>query len=160
MPYVADEHEGRGERPGCVLCDLHTQVDDELALVLYRGRRAYIVMNLYPYNNGHVMAVPYDHVGSLQDLPPETQGEMMALITRAQGAIDSTMTPQGYNVGMNQGAAAGAGIVDHLHMHLVPRWVGDTNFMPALGDTRVIPQHIEETYAMLLRALSSAGDDG
>lgn len=159
MSYVKNEHAGRYEEDACVLCDLPAMGDDEAALILYRGRRSYLVLNLFPYNNGHLMAVPYDHLDSLGAVPGETRAEMMELVTRAQSVLEETMKPQGYNVGINQGAAAGAGIADHLHMHLLPRWTGDTNFMPALGDTRVIPQHIEETYALLRQGFSRRDHD-
>jgi ATP adenylyltransferase len=149
MAYVGAEHAGEYEEPSCVFCDLPRRDDDERSLILRRGRRAFVIMNLYPYNNGHLMMVPYEHVDSLRDLPVETLAEMMELAQLAQSVLEETMRPQGFNLGINQGRAAGAGIADHVHMHIVPRWVGDTNFMPALADTRVMPQHVDETYALL-----------
>jgi ATP adenylyltransferase len=149
MTYVGAEVRGEHDGTGCVFCDLPASGDDARAYILARGLRAFLIMNLFPYNNGHLMAVPYAHVPSLRALDVDTLGEMMALVQRAQGVIAEAMRPQGFNVGVNEGRAAGAGIADHVHMHLVPRWVGDTNFMPALSDTRVMPQHLDETYALL-----------
>ena len=147
MSYVSTPPD---ERPaGCVFCDLPGQDDDTATYILRRGRLAFVIMNLYPYNNGHLMVVPYVHVDSLATLDGETLTEMMGLAQRSQAVLTETMRPQGFNLGVNQGRAAGAGIADHVHMHLLPRWVGDTNFMPALGDVRVMPQHLDETYQLL-----------
>lgn len=150
MAYIAAGKEPGPEPPACVFCDLPAQADDARSYILYRGDRAYVIMNLYPYNNGHLMTVPYAHVDSLTALDAATLTEMMQLTQRAQAVLQDAMRPQGFNLGMNQGRAAGAGIADHVHMHIVPRWVGDTNFMPVLGDTRVMPQHLDETYRLLL----------
>ncbi|MGD9696959.1 MAG: HIT domain-containing protein [Thermoleophilia bacterium] len=149
MAYVSAEKEHGFEGPRCVFCNLPLQDDDARTYILYRGARAFVIMNLYPYNNGHLMVVPYAHVDSLLALDDETVGEMTGLLRRSQAVLEERMAPQGFNVGINQGRAAGAGIADHLHIHLLPRWVGDTNFMPTLGDTRVMPQHLDETYALL-----------
>ncbi len=145
MSYVTGERDD----PGCVFCAAATTDDEHGMLVLARGAHAYVIMNRYPYNNGHIMVVPNDHVPRLTDLDVATTAELMDLARRAQDVIQQAMRPQGFNLGMNQGSAAGAGIEEHLHLHLVPRWVGDTNFMPAIGDTRVIPQHLDDTYALL-----------
>jgi ATP adenylyltransferase len=150
MAYVAQEKDHGYDGVACVFCELPTQADDASTYILYRGRRAFVIMNLYPYNNGHLMMVPYAHVDSLAALDEETVTELMALARRSQAVLEERMRPQGYNLGVNQGRAAGAGIADHVHMHLVPRWVGDTNFMPVLGDVRVMPQHLDETFALLL----------
>jgi ATP adenylyltransferase len=149
MTYVSADHEGAYEQPECVFCDLPARADDERTYILYRGARAFVIMNLYPYNNGHLMMVPYAHVDSLAALDEPTLTELMTLAQLSQSVLEDRMRPQGFNLGVNQGRAAGAGIADHVHMHLVPRWVGDTNFMPALGDVRVMPQHLDETYALL-----------
>ena len=147
MKYVSSPH---GERPeGCVFCDLPAQGDDTATYILRRGRSAYVIMNLYPYNNGHLMVVPYAHESALPALDAAVVHEMMELTRVSQLVVQDAMRPQGFNLGMNQGRAAGAGIEEHLHMHIVPRWIGDTNFMPAVGDTRVMPQHLDETYALL-----------
>jgi len=149
MSYITAEKEHGFEGPECVFCDLPARDDDARTYILYRGERAFVIMNLYPYNNGHLMMVPYAHVDSLAELDEPTVTELMTLAQRSQAVLGERMRPQGFNLGVNQGRAAGAGIADHVHMHLVPRWVGDTNFMPALGDVRVMPQHLDETYALL-----------
>jgi len=149
MAYINAEHDAAPSPDACVFCDLPAREDDELTYILYRGPRAFVIMNLYPYNNGHLMMVPYAHVNSLAALDEATMSELMGLAQRSQAVLSDRMRPQGFNLGINQGRAGGAGIADHIHMHLVPRWVGDTNFMPALGDVRVMPQHLDETYALL-----------
>lgn len=146
MSYVAGE---RPDRPECVFCAALASGDDEASLVLHRGRHAYVIMNRYPYNNGHIMVVPHAHVPRLTDLDAATAQEILDLTAQTQRIIQAAMGPHGFNLGMNQGSAAGAGIEEHLHMHLVPRWTGDTNFMPAIGETRVIPQDLHVTYALL-----------
>ena len=138
MAYINAEHDS-APPPGCVFCDLPARRDDERTYILYRGARAFVIMNLYPYA----------HVDSLAALDEPTMTELMGLAQRSQAILADRMRPQGFNIGINQGRAGGAGIADHIHMHLVPRWVGDTNFMPALGDVRVMPQHLDETYALL-----------
>jgi len=150
MAYVSAEKEHGFEGAGCVFCDLPALRDDARTYILYRGARAFVIMNLYPYNNGHLMVVPYVHVDALGALDEPTLTEMMTLAQRTQAVVGERMRPQGFNIGINQGRAAGAGIADHVHMHVLPRWVGDTNFMPALGDVRVMPQHLDETYQLLL----------
>jgi ATP adenylyltransferase len=155
MAYVSAEHRDGFEGPECVFCDLPAQDDDARTYILHRGELAYVVMNLYPYNNGHLMIVPYAHTDTLAGLDETTLAEMMTLSQRSQAVLEERMRPQGFNMGINQGRAAGAGIADHLHMHLLPRWVGDTNFMPALGDVRVMPQHLDETYALLVAGFSA-----
>ncbi len=149
MAYITAEHDHGYEGPACVFCDLPARRDDRGSLILHRGDRCYVIMNAYPYNNGHLMVVPYAHLDSLLLLDDPTLQEMTLLARRAQAVLADAMRPQGFNVGMNQGRAAGAGIADHVHLHILPRWVGDTNFMPALGDTRVMPQHLDDTYALL-----------
>ncbi len=124
---------------GCIFCN----VDDELVLI--RGRACYAILNLYPYNNGHLMIVPKRHVGSLAAATGEELSELMRLTRHAEMALTDAYQPQGINVGMNLGRPAGAGIVDHLHVHLVPRWTGDTNFMSVVGNVRVLPEELGET---------------
>ena len=124
---------------GCIFCD----VGDDLVLV--RGRACYAILNLYPYNNGHLMIVPIRHVGSLRAATDEELQELMRLTRHAEIALTEAYQPQGINVGMNLGRSAGAGIVDHLHVHLVPRWTGDTNFMSVVGNVRVLPEELGET---------------
>lgn len=149
MAYVSAEHDHEFEGTGCVFCDLPAQGDDARALILARGQHCFVIMNAYPYASGHLMVVPYSHLDRLTDMPQDAVAEMMELARTAQVVLSEAMHPHGFNLGMNQGSAAGAGIADHLHLHLVPRWSGDTNFMPVTGDVRVMPQSLEETYAML-----------
>jgi ATP adenylyltransferase len=136
-------------KPGCVLCEKPREERDRENLVLFRGPRAYVLMNLYPYNPGHVMIAPYRHVANLGDLDAATRAELMELAERAIDVIRRTMAPHGFNLGMNLGRVAGAGIADHLHLHVVPRWEGDTNFMPVVGATKVLPETLEATYDRL-----------
>lgn len=148
--YVGREHAGEYEKPEvCPFCRLPASGDDRTALILHRGRHAFVIMNLYPYNNGHLMVVPFAHVDDLRALEAPALAEFTGLIQRCEDALDDAMGPEGFNVGINQGRAAGAGIAEHLHAHVIPRWIGDTNFMPAVNDTRVIPQHLTETYDLL-----------
>ena len=146
----------RGERPeGCIFCHLPT-VDDGLDnLVLYRGETCYIVPNLCPYINGHSMVIPYQHSASLTELPPETLTEMMQLASVTAEAARACLKAEGFNIGINMGKAAGAGIGEHLHMHIVPRWSGDNNFLSVTAGVRVISQGLEETYALLREAINS-----
>ena len=122
---------------------------DGTNFVLHRGEHAFIVLNLYPYITGHLMIVPYLHTSEFDSVAKEISDEMMDLAKRAQTALRAVYTPSGFNMGMNLGSAAGAGIADHLHIHLLPRWSGDTNFMTTVGESRVIPEALEETYAKL-----------
>ena len=128
----------------CYLRD-HAE-DDEQNYVLHRGSHNFVVLNLYPYISGHLMVVPFDHVAELDGASKDTTDEMMDLAKRAQTALRSAYSPEGYNLGMNLGKAAGAGIADHLHIHVMPRWAGDTNFMSSVGETRVLPEDLATTY--------------
>jgi ATP adenylyltransferase len=134
--------------PGCVFC-AKVSAPDESEHVLCRGQFAYITLNRYPYNNGHLMVVPYVHVASLEDLDPPTLTELMLLMNRGLAALRAAYEPDGFNIGVNLGRAAGAGIAEHVHIHIVPRWNADTNFMPIVGETRVIPEMLDQTYARL-----------
>jgi ATP adenylyltransferase len=139
------------ERPACFLCAKPAEgvERDRLNLILYRGQWAYVLMNLYPYNSGHLMIAPYAHGGDLAALPDATGDDLFALTRRAVAVLGTEYRPDGYNVGMNLGLPAGAGVPDHLHVHVVPRWNGDTNFMPVVGETKVLPESLEQTYARL-----------
>lgn len=138
------------EKPsGCIFCLRPAEREDRQNLILFRGTFCFVVLNLYPYNNGHLMVVPYDHLSSVEDLPAETGAELMALTQRSVGVLRSALHPAAFNIGINQGVVAGAGIADHIHMHVVPRWLGDTNFMPVLAETRVMPQSLENCYDLL-----------
>ena len=133
--------------PGCVLC--RAQEPETEKLRVFTGEKAFVVMNLYPYNAGHVMIAPRRHVGSLAEATAEELSEMMQLARRLERVFSEAYTPDGINLGMNLGKAAGAGVADHIHMHVVPRWVGDTNFMTTIGGTRVIPEDPAEACARL-----------
>lgn len=134
----------------CVLCRIAADTDrDENNFVLHRGEHAFVVLNLYPYISGHLMIVPYLHTGEFDSTAKEITDEMMDLAKRAQGALREVYSPAGFNIGMNLGAAAGAGIADHIHIHVLPRWTGDTNFMTSVGETRVLPEDLPTTYSKL-----------
>ncbi len=134
---------------GCIFCDAVAAADSTDSLVLARGPLAFVILNLYPYNNGHLMVVPNRHVGSLAAATPEELNELMRLTRDAEVALGEAYQPQGLNVGINLGRAAGAGVLDHVHIHLVPRWTGDTNFMSAVGETRVLPESLGATASRL-----------
>ncbi len=130
--------------------------DDERNLILWRGTSCFVIMNRYPYNSGHLMVVPYRQVGDLQSLTLVELAEMMQVVQRAVGALNAVLGPHGYNIGANLGRVAGAGIEDHVHFHVVPRWNGDTNFMPVLGDTKVVSEEMRRTYKKLRKAFRNA----
>lgn len=139
-----------GEKPcGCVFCRKIEANDDEAHLVLYRGEHCTIVLNTFPYNSGHLMVVPYEHRADLEGLSPEASAELWELTRVAVRALKEALDWQGVNIGMNLGEAAGAGIQDHIHMHIVPRWHGDTNYMTTCAETRVVPQSLEDSYRQL-----------
>lgn len=139
-----------GEKPeGCIFCVFPSQDDDEKNHILYRGKHAYIIINAFPYSNGHLLIVPYRHLGDLTLLNDEENLEIMQLAQVCCKALKEIAGPDGFNVGVNQGSAAGAGIAEHVHMHVVPRWNGDTNFMTVLGDVKVIPEDLGTTYKKL-----------
>jgi ATP adenylyltransferase len=143
----------RAKRPGCIFCEMLEVADDRANLILHRGELAFLVLNKYPYNNGHLMAVPYRHLDMLEALTPEEGLGMMAMVTLGIRALRRSANPHGFNVGVNIGKVAGAGVLDHIHTHIVPRWEGDANFMPVLGDVRLIPQDLGETYDELKAAV-------
>ena len=130
----------------CIFCKVLEQTDDEDNLLVSRGLKAFVILNRYPYTSGHLMIVPFAHQSSLELLDTATRAEMMELMNHAVEVLRAVYHPQGFNLGANIGELAGAGIADHVHLHVVPRWGGDTNFMTALGNTRVIPESLEETY--------------
>jgi ATP adenylyltransferase len=140
---------------GCIFCDKPAEQNDPANLIVHRGKTAFVLMNLFPYNNGHLMIAPYKHTSSLVDLDDETRLEIMSLSCEAQRALEVAFKPEGYNLGMNLGKVAGAGIADHLHLHIVPRWNGDTNFMPVLADTKVLPDSLESSYIKIVEAWKS-----
>lgn len=144
MEYILSE-----KTVGCLFCQKLAENSDTQNYILRRADHSFVMMNYYPYNNGHLMIVPYRHVANLSDLNPAEQVELMALVCRCQGVLLKAMKPEGFNIGMNLGKIAGAGVEQHLHFHIVPRWNGDTNFMPVTGHTKVIPQALNESYAFL-----------
>ena len=135
--------------PGCVFCRAISDNDDPGRLVLHRARLNFVILNLFPYTSGHLMIVPYEHAASLAETSSETTSEMMELAKRAQRALEAEYAPDGFNIGMNLGRSAGAGVADHLHLHVVPRWAGDANFVSIVGETRVLPEDLPVTYEKL-----------
>jgi ATP adenylyltransferase len=145
IDYIRSEKEG-----SCFLCRIFAEKNDRENLLLYRGETCAVVMNRYPYNSGHLMVTPYRHVAEPGDLTPDENLELAALTNCSIAALRKAMNPQGFNIGINLGESAGAGLKDHLHRHIVPRWTGDTNFMPVLGGPRVMPESLEATYDLLV----------
>lgn len=142
--------------PGCIFCTQPAMHRDEEYHILYRGEFCYMMLNRYPYSNGHLMIAPYQHVGSISLLDAATLTELMSLAQLALKALRLAMSPDGFNMGINEGKAAGAGFADHMHYHVVPRWNGDTNFMPVLADVKVMPEHLDTVYKQLQAALEEA----
>jgi ATP adenylyltransferase len=155
--YIRANADGVHAPEGCVFCRAPEAADPALTLVVARGEHNYVILNLFPYTSGHLMVVPYAHVSSLYDIDDATATEMMSLAKRAQRALDAVYRPDGYNVGLNLGKAAGAGIEQHLHLHVVPRWIGDANFVSVIGETRVIPEDLQVTYEKLARQFADQG---
>ncbi|NQU29044.1 MAG: HIT domain-containing protein [Anaerolineae bacterium] len=137
---------------GCVFCTIQKMPDNKENLIVVRGELSYVVMNRYPYTSGHILVIPYIHKPNLEVLNADTRAEMMELVTQSMRVLRSIYRPQGFNMGANIGEAAGAGIAPHVHLHVVPRWSGDTNFMSSLGETRVLPEALEETYQRIKEA--------
>jgi ATP adenylyltransferase len=152
MSYVSG---GQAPEPGCVFCRALAAGDDRRTFVLRRGGAAFLILNAFPYACGHLMAAVNRHGSGLLEVTPAELAEAMALVQLGIRALERAYRPDGYNVGVNQGRVAGAGVPDHLHVHVVPRWNGDTNFMPVLGDTRVLPESLDATYDRLTAALAS-----
>ena len=150
MAYI-----GVAAPPGCIFCVKPVEGQDEQNWILQRGERAFIILNAYPYNNGHLMVAPFRHTADLETLLPEEQSEIFQLTQLCVRLLRITYQPDGYNIGMNLGKTAGAGVADHLHMHIVPRWNGDTNFMPVIADTKVLPDSLDNTYQKLRAALTA-----
>jgi len=146
LPYVTG---ASGGSTGCIFCDAAGGHGDHEPLMLLRRPSAYVILNRYPYNNGHLMVVTNRHVANLRGATPEERDELMSLTRHAEMALEEAYTPQGLNIGINLGRPAGAGVVDHLHVHLVPRWNGDTNFLSVVGQVRVLPEELEQTAARL-----------
>lgn len=138
--------QGGGSEKGCVFCNALTANDSTENLIVTRAEHAFVILNKFPYTSGHLMIVPLEHQGSLEDMTPVTRAEMIELVSQFISVLRSIYHPEGFNVGVNIGNAAGAGIPGHVHIHVVPRWVGDTNFMTAIGQTRVLPETLDQTY--------------
>jgi ATP adenylyltransferase len=153
LQYIESDKTGE-----CIFCAKPTLGDDEKGLITYRGERCFVILNAFPYTNGHLMIAPYEHTALLQELDEQTSLELMKLTQRSLRALESAYGPEGYNVGVNLGRVAGAGIADHVHLHVVPRWGGDTSFMPVVADTRVLPQQLDESYRAVRGAFASLED--
>ncbi len=148
MKYVTDN-----EKPGeCIFCSYPKMKDGVENLIVHRGESAYVILNRYPYTSGHAMVVPFQHVASIEELTPVVRAELMEMVNETLGVLRKVYQPDGFNVGINMGSAAGAGIAEHAHVHIVPRWGGDTNFMSTTGETRVIPEDLRETYERISAA--------
>ena len=149
MQYIAAD-----KSEGCIFCAALAQQNDRETLILYRGRHAFVMLNKYPYSNGHLLVVPYAHTADLSTLDADTHGELMALLARAIEWLKTASRPEGFNAGLNLGKAGGAGVAAHLHFHIVPRWSGDTNFMTVTGETRVLPEWLDDTWSRLRAVIS------
>jgi len=149
MAYVGGASE---PPPGCIFCHALERTDDRASLVLHRGARSFLILNAFPYAPGHLMAVLNRHVGTIGDATVDELADAMGLVQRGVQALAAEYKAQGFNIGINQGRVAGAGIEGHLHVHVVPRWNGDTNFMPLIGETRVLPESLEATWDRLRSA--------
>lgn len=149
MAYIR----GHKKEKGCIFCNRlrKPKSKDSENFILFRGKRAFVILNRFPYTSGHLMVAPNEHIANLEELDDETLYELFELIRRSVVAIKKSFSPQGFNIGANLGECAGAGIKDHLHFHIVPRWVGDTNFMPVVGGVRVVSQDLKETYNELIK---------
>lgn len=142
MEYI----ENNNKVDGCIFCIAQEKEDSAENLIAHRGERAYVILNRYPYTSGHLMVVPFEHRATLEELDQPTRAEMMELTTRCMTLLRKVYNPQAFNMGANIGEAAGAGVKEHVHIHIVPRWKGDTNFMSTLGASRVLPELLEDTY--------------
>jgi ATP adenylyltransferase len=153
MKYVATTHT---KVDGCIFCSKcnDSPERDQENFLVYRGQTVFAIMNIFPYNTGHLMILPYQHVATLTDVPPDVQFELINLTTYFTELLTDLMRPDGFNVGINIGRAAGAGIDSHLHVHIVPRWSGDSNFMPVIGETRVLPEQLEDTYDRIVKLVN------
>ncbi len=151
--YMAGEDQESNQAAGCFLCEGPQRGNDAEALILARGQSAYLVLNKYPYNTGHVLAAPFGHGGDLSALAAEVGHQLWTLAQQAVRALQEEYRPDGFNLGMNVGSSGGAGVPGHLHVHVVPRWDGDTNYMPVIAGTKVLPETLDRTYARLLPRL-------
>jgi len=144
---------GTEKNSGCVFCEAPKEKDEAKSRIVYRGKQCFVILNTYPYTPGHVMIVPYAHLDELQKLPSEAANEMMALSQRMESVLRQLYHPDGINLGMNIGKAAGAGIAGHIHMHALPRWVADANFLSVVGETRILPETLDVTWEKISKTL-------
>lgn len=161
MPYIEDsKKKPEGQDQGCLFCELGTQKPGARSLILETYRSCFLVLNAFPYTSGHTMVAPFRHAGDFLGESSEARSELQAAVERARRALVSEYSPDGFNVGANLGRSAGAGVPGHLHWHVVPRWNGDTNFVPVMTQTRVIPEALPDTYSRLIRALKNEPPEG
>jgi ATP adenylyltransferase len=146
MEYVGSDQENEG----CIFCPGNDRTQDEKKLILYRSDWSIVLMNRFPYSNGHLLIAPLRHTSSFDSLSPDEKLDLLNMVERSASVLKDVMDPAGFNIGMNLGKVAGAGVEDHMHFHIVPRWSGDTNYMTVLGEVRIIPEHIQATYEKLL----------
>jgi len=148
-PWRSTYMKSKGDRSKCIFCDAVAARDDQATLVIHRARYNFVILNRYPYTSGHLMVAPYEHVSRLQQVAEDTVDEMMRLARASERILEEVYRPQGLNLGMNLGEAAGAGIEQHIHLHVLPRWMGDANFMTSVGETRVLPEELTKTFSKL-----------
>ena len=158
-PWRMDYIEKQDAKPGCLFCDRLAQADGFSNLILHRGGQAFVILNRYPYTSGHMMVVPFAHRPSIEDLEPDSMRELMQLSSTAVSILRTAYGAQSFNLGINIGEPAGAGVVDHVHLHVVPRWSGDTNFMVTTAETRVLPEALADTYQRLRTLWSAASSN-
>ena len=151
MKYI----ENHSKENGCVFCTAQAKADSADNLIAFRGTNAYVILNRFPYTSGHLMVIPFEHVSNLENLNPETRSEMMELASRCTTILRNVYRTESFNMGINIGEAAGAGVLGHVHIHIVPRWAGDTNFMSTTGGMRVLPEALEDTYRRVKEAFES-----
>ncbi len=148
MKYIKDAD----QQNGCIFCDLPKDKDDQASLIIEHGKLAFVLLNRFPYTSGHMMVAPYAHIATIEALDENTQVEMMSLVSHSVRVLRTVYHPDGFNIGMNIGSAAGAGFAEHVHFHIVPRWVGDANFMSTTGDVRVLPEDLQTTWKRIKEA--------
>ena len=153
-PWRSTYMKNKADRSRCIFCDAVAAAHDEETLIVHRAQFNFVILNRYPYTSGHLMVAPYQHVSRLQQVDEQTVEEMMRLARVSERLLEEAYRPQGLNIGMNLGEAAGAGIEQHIHMHVLPRWMGDANFMTSVGDTRVLPEDLSKTFAKLDQAFN------
>ncbi|MCI0496486.1 HIT domain-containing protein [candidate division KSB1 bacterium] len=153
------EYIKQAKEPGCIFCTKPAQRQDKENFILYRGKTSFVIMNFYPYNNGHLMVVPFRHTSDITELNRDERLEMMDLLSACKEILKAAVSPHGFNIGMNLGEVAGAGVKDHLHFHIVPRWNGDTNYMPICGHTKVVSEGLMETWESLKKSFDKLNNN-